>query len=99
MPAARESTVRETVAPGSEQEGSAVVIEDSVAPVFEIAAGATPADVRTVQVTGDTERQRSTRGDGAHQEKEDEAAVVVQVFARQKCAVLTEAVGGADSDQ
>lgn len=55
------------------------MIEDRLVPNSEAAAGATPADGRSVQVTGDVGSQRSTDCKSAHQEEEDEVFEVGQV--------------------
>lgn len=51
---------RENAGAKFSQETLAVVIEDSVATPFEVAAAAVPADIRSVQVTGDVGSQCST---------------------------------------
>lgn len=57
------------------------MIGDSVAPTSEAAAGATPVDVRSMQVTSDAESQRSIRGADAQKGEEDEVAKVVHGLA------------------
>lgn len=64
----------------SEQDGLAVAIEGRVAPDSDAAAGATPVDVRLVQVTGDVGSQRLMKGGGAHQGDGDEVAEDAPVF-------------------
>lgn len=73
---ARENATRKAVAEKSRQEGSVVVIEDSVAMVSETAPGATPANVRFVHVMGDVGIQRLTWGAGAHRGEENEVPVL-----------------------
>lgn len=51
MAATRENVTQEVVAATSGQEGLVFVIEDSVSPFSEAAAGATPAEVSSVPVT------------------------------------------------
>lgn len=53
MAAARDDVPQEAAAARSEQEVSVVVIEHSMDPNSETTDGATPVDVRTVQVMGD----------------------------------------------
>lgn len=47
-PVVQENSAQEVAVARSEQEGSVVVLEDSVASVSEAAVGAMPADVRSV---------------------------------------------------
>lgn len=99
VPGARESGVRKTVAVRSEQEGSAVVIEDSLESNSEVGAGATPADVSSVQMTSDVRSQRSIGGGGAYQEVEDEVAEVAPGLGRQGPATVAETVAVAAAEQ
>lgn len=66
--------------------------ENSVAPAFEAAAGATSADVRLVQVTGAVKIQRLTRGADSHQEEKDEVAVMMHGLGGLEPAVVADAV-------
>lgn len=77
---ARESVTREAVAARRGQKSSAVVIENSVALTSEAAAGVAPADVMSMQETGDVGSQRSTRGAGTPGEEKDEAGGRGAVF-------------------
>lgn len=70
------NATQEAAAATSRQEGLLVMIEDSVASAPEAAAGAKPANVRSVQITGDVESQRSTRGVDARQEEDEVVAEV-----------------------
>lgn len=73
---AGESVTQETTAVRSEQKSSVVVIEDNVASASETAAGATLADVRSVQVTSDVGSQRPIGNADARPEEEEEVAEV-----------------------
>lgn len=92
VPGSREKVAREAVAARSGQEGSVVVIENSVASAFGVAAGATPVDDSSVQITGDVRYQRSTECAGAHREEEDEVAVVAASVGGQGSAAVAHAV-------
>lgn len=61
---------------GKEEKGKGVVIEERVALISEAAACGTLADVRSVQVTGYVESQRSTRNVGARRKKGKKVATV-----------------------
>lgn len=89
---ARKNVARDTVAVRSKQVGSAEVIESNLAPNSEAAAGATPADVRSVQVTGDVKSQQRKGGNGAHQEEEDEDTEDAPGLGGQGPATVAEAV-------
>lgn len=52
-----------------DQETSVVVIKDSVVPPLEEGTAARPADVGSVQVTGDVQSQRLTGGAGPCRKK------------------------------
>lgn len=99
VPGAGESIVRETVAARSRQEGSVVVIEDSVEPNSETTAGETPADVKLVKMTDDVGSQLSTEGKGAHQEKEDDVAKVLPCLGDLWLATVADAATVAASKQ
>lgn len=60
--AARENVTQEDATARSGQDGLVVVMEDSVTPASEAAAGATSAGVRLTQVSGDAGSQQSTTG-------------------------------------
>lgn len=62
-----ENVTQEADAVMSGQEGLVVAIKYSVAPASKAAAGAMPADVRSMPVTGDVVSQRSTRDEDALQ--------------------------------
>lgn len=74
------SAVRESYTRGRCREkrakGLVAVIGDSRTSASEAAACAAPANVRTVQVTGDVGSQRLTSSVGARQEEKNEVAVV-----------------------
>lgn len=76
MTVALENLTQEAAAMTSGQEGSVAVIVESISPTSEAAAGATPADVRSVQVMGDVGSQQSIEGADACQEREEEVAEV-----------------------
>lgn len=92
VPIARENVTRKAVAAKSRQEGSTVTIEDSVAPASETAAGATLADVRSAQITGDVGSQRSARSADVHHEEEDEEGVAAPGLEGQRSLVVANAV-------
>lgn len=69
-----------------------MVIKDGVVPALESAADVTPAHVRSIQVTGDVGSQRLTRGAGARQGKEAEAAVVAPRLGVQGSAAVANVV-------
>lgn len=60
---------RDSITAGVGQETSVVVIENSGALSSEVNDVVLPADIRSVQVTGDAENQRSTSGEGVRQER------------------------------
>lgn len=99
VPVARGNATEEAVAATSGQEGLAVVIEDSVGPAPEAAAGATPADIKSVQVTDDAGSQRLTGIAGALQETEDEVAVMVPCLDGQESAAAADTLAVADAAQ
>lgn len=51
-----------------------MVIQDSVALISDAAAGATPVDGRSAQVTSDVVSQRSTNGANTRQEEKADVA-------------------------
>lgn len=92
VPAARELVAVVAGAAWSGEEGSVVAFEDSVALASESAAGAVPADVRTVQVAGDVGSKRSTRGVGAHREERKDVTAAASGGAGQMSAAAIDAV-------
>lgn len=92
MPAARGNNTQEAAAARSGQAGSAVVIEDMVASALEAGTDATIVDVRSMQLAGDVESQRSTKGAGARQEKEDGVAVTAPSTGEGGPAAVADAV-------
>lgn len=92
MSGARESAVRGTVAARSGQKDFLVVIENSVAPNSESAAGATLVDIRSAHVTGDVGKQRSSIGGGAHRKEVEKFAKVSTRLRCLKPTTVAEAV-------
>lgn len=93
VPAARKNVTQEAASARSGQEGSVVMIEESVALASKAAAGATLANVRSVHVKGNVGSPPSTRGSGTRHEGEDEVAVVVLGIEGQGYATVVDAVG------
>lgn len=90
--AARENDSREITSARSGQKGLVVVIIDRVSPAFEATTSATPADVSSVQVTGDVGSQRWTGCAGAHQEEENKVTVAGPGLDGQGFAAVADAV-------
>lgn len=94
MTGALENVTLEAIVATSGPEGSVVVIKDSVALTSVEAAGATPADIQSVQVTVNVESQRSRRGIDAC---EQETAEVVPGFGGLVVALVADVAAVADS--
>lgn len=60
MPISQKNVTRESVDARSGQKGLVVKTEDSEAPALKAAAGATPVDIRSLQVTIDVRSRGST---------------------------------------
>lgn len=93
------SVAQQNKAAGSGQGTLVVAIEDSVAPASEVAAGATPAEVRSVQVRSDAGSQHSTCAGGACEEMEVEGVEMGQSAGGEKPAIVTDAIAVAPPDR
>lgn len=91
--------VRDDVAARVNQETLVAVKEDSVAPPSEEGIAAWPADVRSVQVTRDSQRQRSTGGRGACRDEKIEVAEVAPSLGGQGRAAVVDAVAATSPAQ
>lgn len=69
-----------------------MLIEDSVAQASEVVVGATPADVRSVQVKSDVGSQGFSRDVDARQEETDGVAEVVLGLSGQLFAAVADVV-------
>lgn len=69
-----------------------MVKKDNIGLNSEAAAGAAPADVRSVQEASDAGRQRSTRGGGAYTEEEDEVVGAAPYLGARRPTALADAV-------
>lgn len=99
VPAGRENVARENIAARSGQETLLVMIEDSVAPASEIAAGATAAGVPSLQGTSVAGTQRSTSGEGTCQDVEVNGREVGPDVGGPKPAIVANAVAVAALEQ